>query len=596
MKNIITLLGCAAIVTVASAQSGPASIRANQAGYRTGDFKAAVYLGPVSPEGLTFELLSPEAGVGTVDSVRIAPAWGSIPYAAKIYFTSTTTPGRYTLAAKRATDGAVLEVTPVYIGDDAYSRFNLAELPLNYLRQQRCGYNPVHDALCHQKDGFMVLSGDADGDSVDVRGGWHDASDYLQYLTTSANTVYQLLFGYTMQPDGWADEYDASGRPGENGIPDILDEARWGLEWMQRMNPREGVYLNQIADDRDHRFVGMPQNDNTDYGRGSGNGRPVYPVSGTPYGLQKYKNRSTGEASSVAKFASSFALGAKAFRDIDPAFADDLQARALKAYDYAKANPGASQTAPCSSPYFYEEDNWVDDVELAGATMGRLRDAAAYGRLEPVTPWMGADSARHYQWYPFVNLGHYLLASLGDSTVSEEFTALMRQGIEGVARKGQENAFGYGVPFIWCSNNLGVAFLTQAALYRELTGDDSFIEAEAAARDWLFGLNPWGQTMIIMPEGTVTSSPVDPHSAMVDVVVARKPGRDWLVGGIVDGPVYDNIYKALWGVRLRRDDSFAPWHGRAVYHDDFADYSSNEPTMDGTASLAFILGRLVRNR
>lgn len=591
MQRIVSFLTAAAVVGALGAQTHSA-LRTNHAGYRTDDFKAAVYMGPVDASQLSFELLSPEAGAGTVDSVRVAPAWGAVPYAAKIFFSSTTAPGRYSLAARRLSDGAVLEVAPVYIGDDAYARFNVAELPLNYLRQQRCGYNPVHDALCHQKDGFMVLNGDADGDSVDVRGGWHDASDYLQYLTTSANTVYQLLFGYMMQPDGWADEYKADGRPGANGIPDILDEARCGLEWMRRMNPADGVYLNQIADDRDHRFVGMPQNDNTDYGRGAGNGRPVYPVSGTPYGLQKYKNRSTGEASSTAKFASSFALGAKVFAGIDSAFAADLHNRALKAYDYAKAHPGASQTAPCSSPYFYEEDNWVDDVELAGATLGNMRDAAAYGRLEPVTPWMGADSARHYQWYPFVNLGHYILAEQGDSAVSAEFTALMRRGIDGVARKGRENAFGYGVPFIWCSNNLGVAFLTQAMLYRELTGDNSYIEAEAAARDWLFGLNPWGQTMIIMPEGTVESSPADPHSAMTDVVVAGKPGRDWLVGGIVDGPVYDNIFKALWGVRLRRDDRFAPWHGRAVYHDDFSDYSSNEPTMDGTASLAFVLGRL----
>ena len=39
-----------------------------------------------------------------------------------------------------------------------------------------------------------------------------------------------------------------------------------------------------------------------------------------------------------------------------------------------------------------------------------LQQAVEYGRREPVTPWMGADSARHYQWYPFMNMGHYHLA------------------------------------------------------------------------------------------------------------------------------------------------------------------------------------------
>lgn len=585
MHKLIPVLALLCAAGTAGAQT---ALRVNRVGYLPDDVKTAVYLGQTDPEELAFAISG-----APVDSVVAAPAWGAIPYAARVYFSSAA-PDEYVLTAMRG-DSTVASET-VRVGSDVYSRLALNELPLVYLRQQRCGYNPVHDALCHQHDGFRVLSGSLDGDSVDVRGGWHDASDYLQYLPTSANTVYQLLFGYKMQPEAWGDTHDAMGRPGANGTPDILDEARWGLEWMQRMNPAPGVYFNQIADDRDHRFAGLPADDNVDYGRGAGGARPVYPVSGEPYGLQRYKNRSTGEASSVGKFASAFALGAEVFAGRDSAFAADLRRRAEAAYDYALAHPGASQTAPCVSPYFYEEDNWTDDVELAAASLGKMREAGVYGRLEPTTPWMGADSARHYQWYPFVNLGHYELAACPDSTLSAEFTALMAKGLRDTAARGRQNAFRYGVPFIWCSNNLGVAFLTQAMLYRELTGDDSFAEDEAAARDWLFGLNPWGQTMIMLPADAGIASPRDPHSAMTDRSAGGRPGRDWLVGGIVDGPVYNSIYSNLWGVHLRNEDAFAPFQGRAVYHDDYSDYSTNEPTMDGTASLAFVLGRLCSPR
>lgn len=580
MKNTILLAGCISLTCSAAS----ATLRINELGYRPVDVKTAVYLGDIPAEELTFFI-----GNSPADSVVAAPAWGNIPYAARIYFTSAA-PGQHILAAVKGTD--TVESRTVKVAPDVYSARSLRELPLIYLRQQRCGYNPVHNALCHQHDGIRVLSGDADGDSVDVRGGWHDASDYLQYLPTSANTVYNLLFAYKANLEGWADSYDALGRPGANGIPDVLDEARWGLEWMQRMNPAESVYLNQIADDRDHRFVGLPAADSVDYGWGKGGARPVYPVSGNPYGLQRFKNRSTGEASSVAKFASSFGLGAKVFADIDSSFAADLNRRAQSAYAYALAHPGASQTAPCSSPYFYEEDNWVDDVELAGATLGHMRDAAAYGRLEPVTPWMGADTARHYQWYPFINLGHAILAADADSLHRAEFAALMRKGLEMTTKRGAGNAFRNGVPFVWCSNNLAVGFVSQAMLYRMLTGDDTFAEDEAAVRDWLFGLNPWGQIMLMLPEDWNVPSPQDPHSAMTDRTVAGRPGRDWLVGGLVDGPVYSSIFNALWGVHLRRPDTFAPYHGRAVYHDDYSDYSTNEPTMDGTASLCLLLSLL----
>ncbi|WP_199688346.1 hypothetical protein [Pontibacter oryzae] len=56
-------------------------------------------------------------------------------------------------------------------------------------------------------------------------------------------------------------------------------------------------------------------------------------------------------------------------------------------------------------------------MELAATQLARfkgkdlyLEQAAAFANKEPVTPWMGADTARHYQWYPFLNLGHYYLA------------------------------------------------------------------------------------------------------------------------------------------------------------------------------------------
>lgn len=579
-------------------KNAPGVLRVNRIGYLQDDIKTAVYIGPDEVEDLNFVLSGSNGKIG-VDSVVVQNPWLPGTTAARIYFSSVRTPGEYKLIVEDV-GGDVLDRAGIYIGDDAYSRKSLHEMPLYYLRQQRCGFNPVHNEACHTHDGRLVLSGERDGEYVDVTGGWHDASDYLQYLTTSANTVYQMLFAYKENPTVWADTFGADGFPGSNGIPDILDEARWGLEWMLKMNPEPGLYLNQIADDRDHKYAGIPSGDNVDYGWGAGKERAVYPCSAQPYGLGKYHNESTGLASSVGKFASSFGLGAQVFNEIDTAFARTLDARALEAYAVAKASPGACQTAPCISPYYYEEDNWADDMELAAITLfnggkdpAMLEAAVNYERLEPVTPWMGADSACHYQWYPFVNLGHYEVArQVQDKRKAAEAVRNMRSGLARVADRGSDNAFRYGIPFIWCSNNLAVAYVTQGMLYRELTGDESFKEYETAARDWLFGLNPWDQIMVILPV-EMGSSPLDPHSAMSDLKIAGKPGRDALWGGLVDGPIYTEKFNSLWGVHLRNDDPFAAVQGATVvYHDDYSDYSTNEPTMDGTASLTYMLGKL----
>ena len=216
-----------------------------------------------------------------------------------------------------------------------------------------------------------------------------------------------------------------------------------------------------------------------------------------------------------------------------------------------------------------------------------LKDAVNYGRIEPTTPWMGADSARHYQWYPFVNLGNYHIANQNnDIKAKNEFIRNMKAGIERVKERADGNAFMHGIPFIWCSNNLTVGFITQCRLYAEATGDKSFLEIETAMRDWLLGCNPWGTSMIVgYPDNGDT--PVDPHSALTHL--HKMP----ITGGIVDGPIYTSIYKSLIGIYLANEDTYAPFQSDyVVYHDDYADYSTNEPTMDGTASLTYYLGYL----
>ena len=87
------------------------------------------------------------------------------------------------------------------------------------------------------------------------------------------------------------------------------------------------------------------------------------------------------------------------------------------------------------------------------------------------------------------------------------------------------------------------------------------------------------------------------HVAELDFSALRQPGQFRLrVGGVeslpvrVDGPVYENIFRSLKGVQITEPDPLADFQdARAVYHDDFQDYASNEPTMDGTASAILML-------
>ena len=335
---------------------------------------------------------------------------------------------------------------------------------------------------------------------------------------------------------------------------------------------------------------------------GKGFERPVYFVSGKPQQRGKFMNASTGAASTAGKFASAFALGTRSFEKIDKEYATKLLEKAQAAWQLGIKSPGVSQTASVRSPYIYAEDNWVDDMELASVNMHNLRNttinfyldydgyylkkAYDYANEEPLTPWLGADTAKHYQWYPFINLGHYELAkelkikqmpAMGklqsffkDQQKREDtITGFYKTGIEKVWNKAKTNAFYRGVPFIWCSNNLTTSFATQCYWYEQLTGDKQFAEFEQANFDWLFGCNPWGTSMVYgLPANGDT--PIDPHSAFTHL-------KNYPIdGGLVDGPVYTSIYKGLIGITLKDADEYAEFQSDlAVYHDDYGDYSSN---------------------
>ena len=602
MKRLVSM----AILSLAAVQAFAGSwIRVNQIGYLPEATKVAVFMSDETAQINGFELVDAFTGEVAFSSSAVRPTGvlGRMKTTCRLDFSGLKTSGAYYIKVLSSGGETRSETFPV--GAGVYD--GAADFVLNYMRQQRCGWNPFFKDSCHRKDGIIVGHPDPRKDStfLDVTGGWHDASDCLQYTTTSANAIYQMMFAYQSNPESFSDNHLADGTPGRNGIPDIVDEIYWGLKWLDKMNPEPGEMYNQIADDRDHVGMRVPSDDQADYGWGKGGFRPVWYCSGEPQqrGRRGDRNKTTGVASTAGKFASDFALGAEILRPFYPEFAERIGAKAKAAYDAGVAKPGVCQTASVVSPYIYEEDNWVDDMELAAYEMfrrtgdGKYRtEAIEYARREPVTPWMGADSARHYQWYPFMNMGHYRIARNFGGKVSAEFIRNMRSGIQRVYERGKDHPFMFGIPGIWCSNNLTTAMLTQCILYRELTGDTTYQEMEGSLRDWLLGCNPWGVSMIVeLPKGG--TFPTQPHS----FIIKYKMGNT--TGGLVDGPVYSTIFGGLLGIHTDGGVNYEEFQpGDLVYHDSTHDYSTNEPTMDGTASLTFPLsyyqreGRELQNK
>ncbi|MBI5382406.1 MAG: glycoside hydrolase family 9 protein [Opitutae bacterium] len=584
VKITARLLCTAALALALSAGSNLRAetifVRVNQLGYTAQAPKTGLAFSITElPKTFSVEDERTRQVVFTGDTKPVTEAtWGRFTHHVELPFGALCQPGRYVVRIGEQRS------LPFAIGGGDETA--LPDRLLEFMRQQRCGYNPWLDAECHQLDGRTAYGPEPAGATIDARGGWHDAGDLLKYLLTSSNATAQLLLAHALSSDAarFSDHCDARGRPTSNGQPDLLDEARWGLDWLLKLHPAPDQLYHQVADDRDHCGWRLPQNEIADYGWGKGGARVAYFADGQPQGLRKFQSVSTGVANLAGRYAAAMALAFQIWKD-DPA-QRALAHRCLQAgrevYALGRAREGVQQGNSYLAPYRYEETTWADDMEWGAAELFRatreplfLADATRYAQLAADEGWMGREQAGHYQFYPFMNVGHFRLHDLVAPELQATLAGYYRAGLERCRQASERNPYRIGVPFIWCSNNLVVALVTQGRLYERMTGDARYREFIAAHRDWLLGRNPWGTTMFT-EVGAV-------FPRQVHLMTARLTKRA-VCGGLVDGPVYERIFKTLKGVTIATPDPLAEFQGVAVYHDDLHDYSTNEPTMDGTAA------------
>ena len=130
-------------------------------------------------------------------------AFGPCARTWRLDFSELRRAGRYRIAA--------FGVTSRELRIDAHAYDGGADTLLYYMREQRSGWNPLIGDSVHTHDGIVVDDSGHAGKAVAVSGGWADASDYLQYVTTSANATYMMLLAYRDHRDAFADDFDTRG-------------------------------------------------------------------------------------------------------------------------------------------------------------------------------------------------------------------------------------------------------------------------------------------------------------------------------------------------------------------------------------------------
>ncbi len=591
MNFIRTLFLLVTGVYATSALSQSAvEIRVNLQGYPSDMPKKVLVLSKHELDGPVLVLKSNTGEIiKEYESLRAEGSWQPFSHSYASDFSDVKEPGEYYFELK----GGIAVSHLFSIGP--YPKWQ--EDVVGFIRTQRCGFNPFLNEFCHQLDGLSFFGLRLDSTRIDATGGWHDAGDQLKYLITSSNTTARLLMAYQMNPDSFMDEFDARGLHGSNGLPDVLDEAKWGLEWILKLHPSPVELYHQVADDRDHRGFKLPHEENADYGWGPNSFRPVYYATGEPQGLSKYKSQATGIANLAGRSSATLALGYQVFSLFNEyeVFAQTCLKAAYELYELGKGQEGYQQGNSFGAPYRYEENTWADDMEWAAACLYKiskeeefLEDARRYSKIIGAWSWMERDSASHYEMYPFVNMGHYALWQAGTPQDKREMIAYYESNLENIRKRAEQNPYGVGHLFIWCSNNLAAAVATQAILYEEMTGSTKYRSLAQDHINWLLGLNPWNASMITEIPGNA-DTPEDVHMPFWKLL-----GKS-IKGSLVDGPILSSIHEKMLGITLSEPDEYASLQPDHIkYMDDWADYSTNEPTLDGSAELLLIFTKLSR--
>ena len=453
-------------------------------------------------------------------------------------FSSVTEEGKYFISCKGLDDSYTFK-----IGDKVYSELLDDSVRMLYL--QRCGVKIDDEDFGHEACHTEKATIYGTNEKIDVSGGWHDAGDYGRYVVPAAKAVADLLYAYEAAPELYSDNV---GIPESgNNIPDVLDEVRFELEWMMKMQTAEGGAYHKVSCKNFPAYV-MPTKETAELF--------VTPVSST----------------ATADFCASMALASEFYKKYDADFAKKCMDAADKAWTWLEANPGFIFKNP-EEIVTGEYGDKTDKDERYWAAVQMYR---ATGDEKYLANIKGAYTG--LDWSTVGDYGNIAILTMKDADKGSEVYANAKNAVIKQADSMLKNVESspYGSPlttYNWGSNmtiaNAGIIF----GLAESLSGNDSYGKAAQKQLNYLLGVNPLG-TCFVSGYGTV--SPENPHHRPSMAVGHAMKGM--LAGGVNEN-LEDSAAKAYCKTEP----------AAKCYIDNSESYSTNEITIYWNSPLTYLL-------
>ncbi|MET7401115.1 glycoside hydrolase family 9 protein [Dactylosporangium sp. NPDC005572] len=400
--------------------------------------------------------------------------------------------------------------------------------------------------------------------TLDVTGGWYDAGDHGKYVVNGGISVAQLLSTYERAPK--ASKARELRLPEQGGkTPDVLDEARWELDFLMKMQVPDGEKLAGMAHHKIHdvAWTGLPMDPAADPQQ-----RQLKPPS----------------TAATLNLAAAAAQGARVFAEYDKAYSAKLLASAKKAYTAAKANPGLmASDADGVGGGAYGDWNVSDEFYWAAAELYLTTGDKQYSTDVTSSPVHKADVFdRAFDWQNTAALGRLDLATV-DSKLADR-DKVRQSVVAGADRYLKVIADqAYGQPYApsngydWASNAQILNNLAVVATAFDLTGKQQYRDGVLSGMDYLFGRNALNQSYVT---GYGEKASKNQHSRWYAHQLDPKlpnPPRGTLAGG-PNSQLQDEVASAaLKGCKPQ-----------LCYMDDIKSWSTNELTINWNSALAYV--------
>ena len=500
----------------------------------------------------------------------------------EIDFSSYKTPGvGYTL------ETAGLTSAPFNISDEIYSQLKHDALSYFYMNRsgieidaQYAGEDWARPAG-HVTDAEVTCfkGSDADGIdwpgcnySLDALGGWYDAGDFGKYVVNGGIAAWTLM---NLYEQGWDAFSDGSQQIPEqdNGVPDLLDEARWEMEFLLAMQVPEGQPLAGMAHHKlhDEAWAGMPMVPPTEVNNDNANeipasGRYVYAPS----------------TAATLNLVATAAQCARIWPDLDAEFADRCLVAAESAWQAARENPAIyAGNNPGSGGGNYEDQNVSDEFYWAAAELYITIGKAEYRDYLLASDHFAAADA--FDW------GHtWPLGTLSLLTVASDLPADRRMEVEAAVTGFAEKLLtvqardGYSVSidedYPWGSNGLILNNIMLMSMAYDISGNARYLNAVRLGMDYILGRNAINKSFV---SGYGGYPMLHPHHRFWanDPVEGFPPPPP---GALSGGPNFNPDDPAAVEADLM---SLAP---AKRYIDDIESFSTNEVAINWNAPLVWV--------